>query len=117
MGRGIPGSLQYELRLISAAAAAGALFLCASAASAMTSFTLDINTNSNGTPDTPLFTLTNTSDSAFLTSFSLNFAPSPDNIDRAISFTRLNDGTPQLQYTVHEPGPVRWRRPHRTACS
>ncbi|WP_372784445.1 PEPxxWA-CTERM sorting domain-containing protein [Phenylobacterium sp.] len=92
-----------KFRIISSAIAASLLVLGASAANAATGFTLDINTLSNGTPDTPLFTLRNTSDTASLTSFSLNFAPNPNNIDRAISFTRLDDGAPQIQFTVTSP--------------
>ncbi len=88
--------------LIAGALAAGALLLGASAANAATGFTMEMTKNGN-TFDTALVTLMNTSSTASLTSLTLNFATSPYNIDRAVSFTRLGAGGVQLNWSILSP--------------
>ncbi len=101
--------------LIASVLAAGALLAGASAANATTGFTLQM-TDNGGNFDTALVTLYNTSDLASLTSLTLNFAVSPDNIDRAVSFTRLNDGGVQMNWSVLSPRHLRRRACAPTSC-
>lgn len=95
-------------KMIAAVAMGAALAASASAANAtVTGFQLDMGGSLNsGKLDQPTFKLSNLSDIASLTSFSITFGPSIYNIDRLTNPSYGGDVPPQIDYTIVTPDGV-----------